>query len=283
MTLFAEYLAAGISTGCAFALVATGFVVVHRVTGVVNFAQGTFVVLGGLVAYSLLGHGLPHVVAEGLAVAVTGLVGLAVGLVAIGRRGTPVLASLIITLGLAILAYAVEIVIWGDLPVSYDGLKGVVTVAGVSVQGQYLLVVAAAVIAFAALIVFFGWTYPGKALTACFSNPYAARLMGINVTRMGLLSFALGGALGGLAGVLITPLRSVTFDTDVGIAINGFAAAIFGGLVRPGAALAGGLVLGVTEALVAGYYRASYQSGIALAVMLALMVWQARRRAWEEA
>jgi branched-chain amino acid transport system permease protein len=69
----------------------------------------------------------------------------------------------------------------------------------------------------------------------------------------------------------------------VGIAINGFAAAIFGGLVRPGAALVGGLVLGTTEALVAGYYRASYQSGIALAVMLTLMVWQARRRAGEEA
>jgi branched-chain amino acid transport system permease protein len=283
VTLLADYLVAGISTGCAFALVATGFVVIHRVTGVVNFAQGTFVVVGGLVGYSLLSNGVPHVAAEGLAVVVSGLVGLAVGLVAIGRRGTPVLASLIITLGLAILGYAVEIVIWGDLPLSYDGVRGVVTVAGVSVQGQYLLIIVTALVAFAALVAFFGATYLGKALTACFSNPYAARLMGINVTRMGLIAFGLGGALGGLAGVLITPLRSVTFDTDVGIAINGFAAAIFGGLVRPGAALAGGLVLGTTEALVAGYYRASYQSGIALAVMLALMVWQARRRAGEEA
>ncbi len=283
MTLLAEYLAAGISTGCAFALVATGFVVVHRVTGVVNFAQGTYAVVGGFVAYSLLSHGLPHVAAEGLGVVVAGFVGLLVGLVAIGRRGTPVLASLIITLGLAILGYAVEIVIWGDLPLSYDGLNGVVEVAGVSMQQQYLLVVAAAVVTFTGLIAFFGWTYLGKALTACFSNPYAARLVGINVTRMGLIAFGLGGALGGLAGVLITPLRSVSFDADVGIAINGFAAAIFGGLVRPGAALVGGLVLGVTEALVAGYYRASYQFGIALAMMLLLMVWQAWRRSEAEA
>jgi len=283
VTLLAEYLAAGISTGCAFALVATGFVVVHRVTGVVNFAQGTYAVVGGMVAYSLLAHGLPHVAAEALAVVVSGLVGLLVGLVAIGRRGTPVLASLIITVGLAILAYALEIVIWGDLPLSYDGLPGVVTIASISVQRQYLLVTAAAILAFAGLVTFFNWTYLGKALTACFSNPYAARLIGIDVTRMGLIAFGLGGALGGLAGVLITPLRSITFDADVGIAINGFAAAIFGGLVRPGAALAGGLVLGITEALVAGYYRASYQSGIALAVMLTLMVWQARRRAGEEA
>ena len=283
MTLLAEYLAAGISTGCAFALVATGFVVVHRVTGVVNFAQGTYAVVGGFVAYSLLSHGWPHVAAEGLGVVVAGFVGLLVGLVAIGRRGTPVLASLIITLGLAILGYAVEIVIWGDLPLSYDGLNGVVEVAGVSMQQQYLLVVAAAVVTFTGLIAFFGWTYLGKALTACFSNPYAARLVGINVTRMGLIAFGLGGALGGLAGVLITPLRSVSFDADVGIAINGFAAAIFGGLVRPGAALVGGLVLGVTEALVAGYYRASYQFGIALAMMLLLMVWQAWRRSEAEA
>jgi branched-chain amino acid transport system permease protein len=283
VTLLAEYLVAGISTGCAFALVATGFVVVHRVTGVINFAQGTCVVVGGMVAYSLLEYGLPHVAAEALAVVVSGLVGLLVGLVAIGRRGTPVLASLIITLGLSILGYALEIVIWGDLPLSYDGLRGVVVVAGISVQSQYLLVIAAAFFAFAGLVAFFGRTYLGKALTACFSNPYAARLMGINVTRMGLIAFGLGGALGGLAGVLITPLRSITFDADVGIAINGFAAAIFGGLVRPGAALAGGLVLGITEALVAGYYHASYQSGIALAVMLALMVWQARRRAGDDA
>lgn len=283
MTLLADYLVAGISTGCAFALVATGFVVIHRVTGVVNFAQGAFVVVGGLVAYSLLARGAPHVVAEGLAVIVSGLVGLAVGLVAIGRRGTPVLASLIITLGLGILGYAVEIIVWGDLPLSYDGVRGVFTVAGVSVQRQYVLIIVITLVAFAALVAFFGATYLGKALTACFSNPYAARLMGINVTRMGLIAFGLGGALGGLAGVLITPLRSVTFDSDVGIAINGFAAAIFGGLVRPGVALVGGLVLGTTEALVAGYYRASYQSGIALAVMLALMVWQARRRVGEEA
>jgi branched-chain amino acid transport system permease protein len=283
VSLLAEYLLAGISTGCAFALVATGFVVIHRATGVVNFAQGTFVVIGGLATYSLLEHGLPHVLAEALGVCVAALAGLLIGLVAIGRRGTPVLASLIITLGLAILGYAVEVVIWGDLPLSYDGVKGVLALGGVSVQWQYLLVVAAAAVAFTGLIAFFGWTYLGKALTACFSNPYAARLVGIDVTRMGLLAFVLGGALGGLAGVLITPLRALSFDADVGIAVNGFAAAIFGGLVRPGAALAGGLVLGITEALVAGYYRASYQSGIALAVMLALMVYQAWRRREEEA
>jgi branched-chain amino acid transport system permease protein len=78
--------------------------------------------------------------------------------------------------------------------------------------------------------------------------------------------------------VLLTPLQPVSFNSDVGIAISGFAAAIFGGLLRPGAALTGALVLGVAEALVAGYSRASLQSGVALVIMLGIMVWQAGRR-----
>ncbi|MGH3444597.1 MAG: ABC transporter permease subunit, partial [Nocardioidaceae bacterium] len=120
--------------------------------------------------------------------------------------------------------------------------------------------------------------YLGKALSACASNPYAARLVGIDPIRMGILAFALGGLLGGLAGVLVTPLQPVSFDSDVGLATNGFAAAIFGGLNRPWAAMAGGLVLGVVEAMVAGYVNASYQTEVALALMLAVMIWQARKR-----
>ena len=278
MTLFLQYLAAGIASGSTFALVATGFVVIYRVTGVINFAQGVFAVLGGFLAYSLLHAGVAHGLAEGLAVLITAAIGLVVGLVALGRRGTPPLASLIVTLGLAIFSYAVVITIWGDLPISYDGLSGLLAIRGVSMQRQYVLIVGVAVVTFLALALFFGRTYLGMALTACSSDQRAARLMGIDVWRMGLLAFAVGGALGGLAGVLLTPLQPVQFDSDVGIAVNGFAAAIFGGLVRPVTAFAGGLVLGVAEAMVAGYYRSSYETAIALAVMLVLMLWQASRR-----
>lgn len=278
MTLFLQYLASGIATGSTFALVATGFVVIYRVTGVVNFAQGVFAVLGGLVAYTFLQAGVPHVLAEALAVVVAAFSGLVVGVVALGRRGTPPLASLIITLGLAVFSYAVVITVWGDQPLSYNGLEGLIEFQGVIMQRQYALVVIATALTFLGLAIFFRRTYLGKALTACSSNPHAARLMGINVWRMGLLAFAGGGALGGLAGVLLAPIRPVQFDSDVGIAINGFAAAIFGGLVRPVTALIGGLVLGVAEAMVAGYYRSSYQSAVALAIMIVLMVWQASRR-----
>src|SRR5207244_1190580 len=100
--LFLQYAASGVATGCAFALVATGFVAIYRVTRVVNFAQGVFAVLAGMLAYTLLGQGVPHILAEGLAVLAAAVVGMLVGVVAIGRRGTSPLASLIITLGLGI-------------------------------------------------------------------------------------------------------------------------------------------------------------------------------------
>ena len=278
MRLFLQYAASGLATGCAFALVATGFVTIYRVTRVVNFAQGVFAVLAGMLAYSLLGQGVPHILSEAVAVLIAAGFGLVVGVLAIGRPGTPPLASLIITLGAGIGSYAAVILVWGDQPISFDSLKGVLELGGVSMQLQYVLVILVTIATFAALALFFNATYLGRGLTACSSNPYAARLVGINVTRMGLLAFALGGGLGGLAGVLLTPLQPVSFDSDVAIAINGFAAAVFGGIVRPGSALVGALVLGVAEALVAGYSKASLESGVALLLMLGLMVWQASRR-----
>lgn len=277
MRLFLQYVVSGLATGCAFALVATGFVAIYRVTRVVNFAQGVFAVVAGMVAYSLLGARVPHVVAEAMGVFVAAVVGLAVGLVAIGRPGTPPLASLIITLGLGIGSYAGVILVWGDQPISFDGLGGVVGLVGVGLQLQYVLIAVVTAGTYAALGLFFNHTYLGRALTACASNPRAARLVGIDVRHMGILAFGLGGALGGLAGVLLTPLQPISFDSDVGLAINGFAAAIFGGILRPGMALVGALVLGVAEALVAGYSQASLQSGVALVVMLGLMIWQAGR------
>ena len=283
MTAFVQYLVAGVATGCTFALIATGFVAIHKVTRVVNFAQGTFAVVGGLTAYSLLQLGLPHPLAEILAVAAAAGVGLLVGIVAIGRPGTTPLTSLVITLGLGILAYGVELLVWGDQPVSFDGLRGSWILGGVFIPRQYALIVAVSLLTLAALALFFSRTYLGKGLTACASNPGAARLVGIDPTRMGYVAFALGGALGGVAGVLLAPLQPVTFDADIGIAVSGFAAAIFGGLTRLSWALWGGLVLGIGEAMVAGYYQPSYATGIALAVILLLLTWRASRSGVEEA
>lgn len=278
MNDFLQYLISGLAVGCGFALLASGLVTIHRVTHVVNFAQGMFAVVAGLTAGSLLSSGLPHVAAELTAVLVAALVGLAVGFVATGKPGTSARAALIVTLGVGFIAYAVEIMLWGDSPRSSTGLGGAVRIADAYIRKQSFLVIVVTVVVFALLGLFFSRTYLGKALTACASNPYAARAMGINVTRMGLVAFALGGALGGTAGVLLTPLLPISYDSDVLLITNGFAAAILGGLTRPGLALVGALTLGVAESMVAGYSQASYQTVVALTLMLGIMVWQAAHR-----
>ncbi|MCF6472318.1 branched-chain amino acid ABC transporter permease [Nonomuraea sp. MG754425] len=278
MSAFLTYLLNGLAVGSAIALVASGLVTIHRVTGVVNFAQGTFAVIAGLCTSSLLGLGFPHGLSEVAAVLAAALAGLLTGLAAIGRPGTTPLSSLIVTLGVGVLAYAVEIVLWGDQPRSAPGLAGSVTLAGARVQTQHLLVIGVAAATFALLALFFGRTYLGKALTACASDPYAARVVGIDTRRMGLLAFALGGLLGGVAGVLVTPLRPISFDTDVTLIVNGFAAAVFGALTRPVITLAGALLLGVAETMAAGYGYGSHQLEVALGLMLVVMIVQASRR-----
>ena len=279
MSELVGYLISGIAVGCGYALLASGFVAIFRVTEVINFAQGTLAVLGGFVAYSALTSArLPQGLAEALGVLAAGAAGLAFGGVAIGKRGTPPLASLVITLGLAVAAYAGEIAIWGDTPISFTALPGDFVLAGAHLLRQYLLVIGVALVTLLALGAFFTRTYTGRGMTACASNRFAARAVGINVRRMGLFAFALGGLLGGLAGVLLIPIQPLSFNSDVNLAISGFAAAIFGGLRSFEMALAGGLVLGVAESLVAGYAQASYETVVALGLMLLLMIWQAHRR-----
>jgi branched-chain amino acid transport system permease protein len=278
VTDFLTYVLTGLGTGSGFALVGSGLVVIYRVTRVVNFAQGAFAVVAAMTASTLLASGLPHGVAELLSVAVGAGCGLLVGMVAIGKPGTTPGAALIVTLGLGVFAYAVEVLIWGDQPRSFAGVPGAITIGEARMPAHYLLIIGVTLPVFAALAVFFARTDLGKALSACASNRYAARVVGINVTRMGLFSFALGGALGGLAGVLVTPVQQVTFDTDVALIVNGFAAAIIGGLTRPAITLAGGLLLGIGQTMIAGYVGGAYQTEVTLVLMLTVMIVQATRR-----
>lgn len=279
MSAFLQYLISGLAVGCVLALLGSGFVVIQRVTGVINFAQGTFSVLSAFVAYSLLSQaGLPHGVSEILGILAAGGLGVVIGAITLGRRDITPLSALVVTLGIAVAAYAAEVVIWGANPLSYNGVAGTFTIAGAQLQYQYLLVIGVTLLVFAGLWAFFGRTYTGRGLTACADNPYAARVVGIDPRRMGVGAFALGGLLGGIAGVLIIPLQPLSFDSDINLAVSGFAAAIFGGLANFELALAGGLILGVAESFVAGYIQASYEIEVALGLMLVLMVVQSRNR-----
>jgi branched-chain amino acid transport system permease protein len=189
----------------------------------------------------------------------------------------------VITIGLSILAYAIEIILWGDAPRSFEGLPGRVQILGVPVQAQYLLVFGVSLVAFIVMELLFSRTYIGKALTASASNPRAARLVGIDIKKMGLISFAIAGALGGLAGVLITPLRELSYNSDMLLVLSGFAAAVFGGLNSPIKTAIGGLVLGIVGMLVAGYWNGQFQTEVALIAMLLVMIVRSRRLTAEEA
>ena len=126
MSAFLSYLVSGVAVGCGFALIGSGLVIIHRVTRVVNLSQGMYAVVAALSATTFLAAGLPHGVAELCAVLVSVVAGLLTGLVAIGRRGTTPLSSLIITFAVGIFAYAVEVLTWGDQPRSFPGLPGAI-------------------------------------------------------------------------------------------------------------------------------------------------------------
>lgn len=283
MNSFLIYLVSGLTLGATFALVGSGFVVVYRVTHVVNFAQGSFAVVGGLISYSLLSSGLPHGFSELAAVAVSGVVGVVFGAIAIGKRGTPPMISLLITLSLSILTSGFVVLIWGQTPLSPSGLDGSVDIFGASIEAQRLLSVALGLAAFSIIGVFFGYSYLGKGLTAAASNPRAAALVGISTRKMGLIAFGIAGLLGGLAGVVTAPYSPISFTSDLPLALSGFAAAVFGGLSSPGLTLVGGLFLGVVGQIVAGYFGGSYQTVVALVMLLVVMIVRHESLSVEEA
>ncbi|QCQ17724.1 branched-chain amino acid ABC transporter permease [Microbacterium sp. RG1] len=283
MTELITYIVSGLALGGSFALVGSGIVVVYRVTHVVNFAQGMFAVVGAFLSYALVGTVLPHGLGELVAVLLCAVVGLIVGVAAVGRRSTPSTIALLITLGMSMIGAAMIVLVWGQNPVSPPGLRGTIDILGASIQTQRVLVFVVAVLTFALLGVFFGRTELGRALTASASNPRAARLVGIDTRAMGLLAFAIAGALGGLAGVLISPTTALSATSDLALVLSGFAAAVFGGLRSPWLTFLGALVLGVTGQLVAGYLNGSYQTQLALVMMLILMIARAGTMTTEEA
>jgi branched-chain amino acid transport system permease protein len=288
---FLQLVVVGVSTGSAFALVGIGMVLVFRTTNIVNFAQGSFAVLGGLFVVGLIDdvHGL---VAGAIAVMLVALIGAAVGFVAVGFRGrTTPLASLIITLGLALVISSLNLLAFGDRPRTYPTVFARAwDVGGVLIQPQYVFVLGVTIAAAVLLTLGLQRTIAGQALVACADSRRAAELVGISVRAVAVIAFAVSAALSALGWVLLTPVDPIAYDSDVRIAINGFAAAAFGGLVSIRLALAGGLALGIAEQLVVGYadripglgtQARQYELAAALVIMLVLIGWRSRREAVE--
>jgi branched-chain amino acid transport system permease protein len=277
MTTFLQLIVVGLSTGSAFALVGMSLVLVYRTTGIVNFAQGVFAVMGGLFTFHFSAD-MPLLPAMLLGIAIAALAASVLAAVAVGIRGrTTNLASIIITLGAAFLAEALLLLGFGDIPRTYRGISDHAwDVGGVLVQPQYVLIAGVALCAAVGLTLFFRRTIVGQALVACSDSRRAAELVGLNIRSLAVVAFVGAGAMCALGGSLLAPSSPMTFSSDVAITVNGFAAAVFGGLVSIRLALIGGYALGILEQLVVGYIDPQYSLIIALIVMLALIGWRSR-------
>ncbi|MGA8007117.1 MAG: branched-chain amino acid ABC transporter permease [Burkholderiales bacterium] len=270
-----QYLLSGLTVGAIYALVALGFSIIYNASHVINFAQGEFVMIGGMATVSLSSTGLPLPLAALLAIAATTLVGLALAKFAVERvRGESVVTLIIITIGASILLRGLAGLVWDKNLHALPAFSGdrPIALGGATIVPQSLWVIGVTLVVVAALWWFFNRTLHGKAILATSHNRLAAQLVGISVRRVLLVSFGLSAALGALAGILIAPITFTAWDVGVMLGLKGFAAAILGGLGSGPGAVLGGLALGLLEALSAGYVSSAYKDVIAFGIMLAVLV-----------
>ncbi|MCB8836373.1 branched-chain amino acid ABC transporter permease [Aurantimonas sp. VKM B-3413] len=269
-----QFLFSGVTVGAIYAAVALGFTIIYNASGVVNFAQGEFVVIGGMTTAALIAAGVPVFIAAPVAVLVGTLVGVLLYKVAIEpARQAPLVSLIIITIGASIfLRGAVQFVFDKQIH-RYPGFSGdeALQVLGATLLPQSLWIVGGSVLVFLVLAWFFGGTRAGRGVRATASNRLAAKLVGVNTSRAMNLSFALSAAVGALAGVIATPVTFTSYDAGVLIALKGFSATMLGGVGSPLGALVGGFAIGLIEALTAGYISSDYKDAAAFIVILAVL------------
>lgn len=270
-----QYLLSGLATGAIYALIGIGFAIIYNSTGIINFAQGEFVMLGGMLGVYLLEKWqVPLLLALLLAIVGTACLGAFFERLAIRplRRPTP-LGLVIITIGGSILLRGIAMLFWGKdthaLP-SFSG-DAPIAVAGATLMPQHLWIFGVTVLLITATKLFFQHTITGKALRACAVNRRAAALVGIDVRRMVLFSFFISAAIGALAGIIIAPLTMTSYDVGIMLGLKGFCAAIIGGMSSGIGTVLGGILLGILESLGAGLISSGYKDAIAFIILLLIL------------
>ncbi len=275
LELFFQYLVAGVTYGAIYAVVAIGFNIIYNTTGIINFAQGEFVMLGGMIAVTL-NSVLPLPVAILAAVLVTMIIGALIEIIFIRWLDKPtVLRMIIITIGISILIREIALHIWGEsvkaLPYFTGTAVSSISLGGVFISPQVIWVIAIFSVIVIALSLFFGYTLTGRQMRACASNRDAARLCGINTRNMITLSFMLSAGIGALAGCVVSPITYVQYDSGTGLAIKGFTVAILGGLGNSVGAVAAGIILGVLESFSIWVMPTAYKDVIAISILLIIL------------
>jgi branched-chain amino acid transport system permease protein len=271
---FLQFLFSGLTVGAIYALVGLGFSIIFNASRVINFAQGEFLMIGGMTTVFLLGLSVPFALAMlggvGLAVAV----GIALEKFAIEpARDAPIVTVIIITIGASIFLRGLAQVVWGRNFHSMPAFSGnePIDIGGALVQPQSLWVFGGTLAIVAALYLFFNRTLLGKAVLATSFNRLAAQLVGINTRRILLFSYALAAGLGAVAGILVTPITLTYASVGVMLGLKGFSAAIVGGLGNPMGAIAGGFTVGLAEAMTAGYVSSAYKDAVAFVIILLVL------------
>lgn len=271
-----QIVVSGLTLGAIYALIAIGFTIVFSTMKLINFAHGEFVMAGGLV-YGFLHFavGMPVLAAAGLSLALCCLFGWLVYVLGVkGVDSSNHIAQVMITLGLGITAKGIAQVVIGKNTVFPPALPGLPPLAmgGITIAPQSLWIVIALVLFMAALYLVLKYTWLGLSMRAVAINGYAAVLMGISPIRTSAAAFVVAGLLGGAAGILLAPLASASYDNGIFLGIKGFAAAILGGIGNPVGAVIGGLVLGLAEAVAAGYISSIYKDAITLSLLLVILL-----------
>jgi branched-chain amino acid transport system permease protein len=251
--------------------------IIYSVTRVVNFAQGEFLMLGGMLSSTFLQADYSLGTSIFIAIVITTLIGMAFYQVVIYPiRRAPAFALILVTFGVSIIIRGVALIAWGTDPrsIPYFTRTEAIPIGGAIINPQFVWIIASMVILACCLFIFFRYTVAGKAFMACSVDASLASLMGIKTERMGLLSFALAACLGAFAGAVMGPVTFPHVGIGLHYSVKGFTAALIGGLNRIEGVIVGGLALGLLEALSAGFISSGSKDAIALAILLVVLTFR---------
>jgi branched-chain amino acid transport system permease protein len=254
--ILASQVVSGLATGCVYALIALGFVLIFKATDVVNFAQGEFVMVSGFISYTLLiWFGLPYWLVFLATIALSGVMGVGLErLVVRPIMDAPIFSIVIATIGASTVLRSLAGIVYGYdvLPLPTIFSKDPIRLGVLNFTAMDVGVIGSSLVIMLALYLFFKRTKTGTAMRATAQSQTAARLMGVSVARIFSLTWAISAAVGGVAGVLIAPI--IYLDPNLGfIGVKAFAGAILGGFGSIPGAIVGGMLLGVLENL-SGYF-----------------------------
>ncbi len=279
LSQFLQFMFSGVTVGATCALAALGFTLIYNASNVINFAQGEFIMLGGMLTVFFLNSGLPMSAALVLAIAIPAAVGIVVEKLAIEpARDADTVSLIIITIGASLVLRGVVQVWRGKGAAVFPAFSGDVPIAigGAALAPQSLWVLGTSAVIVLALWLFFSRTVAGKAILATSVDPLAAQLVGVNTQWVLLVSFALSAAIGAIGGILLTPITMTSYDVGVMLGLKGFVAAVVGGLGAGVGAVAGGMLVGIVEALTAGYVSSAYKDAAPFVLILVILFFMPR-------